>query len=90
MAVGVGDGLVVVVAHAATRIAERDEERAAEGAERVVHVRSLQSFEVGSASIIRPPGRSWGRPPIVAAGPLWRAMDGALYGSSTFERSVPL
>jgi len=53
-------------------------------------VRSLQSFVVGCASIIRPAGRRWadrhrgGRPLS------WRAMDEAFYGSSTFERSVPL
>ena len=57
-ALGVGDGLVVVVAHAATRIESETRSVAGEGAERVVHVRSLLSFEVGCASIIRPPGRS--------------------------------
>ena len=85
-----GDGLVRGRRACSDEDAERDEERAAEGAERVVHVRSLQSFEVEDASIIRPMGRSWGPAAIVAAGPLWRAMDWGAYGMSTFVRSVPL
>ena len=69
---------------------KRDEERAAEGAERVVHVRSLQSIG-GRARVHHPPrraedgagNRSWQPAPLSRDG-----MGG--YGMSTFERSVPL
>ena len=62
---------------------------AAEGAERVVHVRSLQSIG-GRVRVHHPPaGQKMGPAAIVAAGPLGARWMGA-YGMSTFERSVPL
>ena len=79
-ALGVGDGLVVVVAHAATRIASETRSVPWRARSGLFMCGPCSRPEVESASIIRLPGRRWGRHPFVAAGPLSRGGIGALTG----------